>query len=317
VVGFSLRASSSGAWSTALLGKGGRFERAGRLGRGIKDVWEGRATLCHDGRSVGVLGGGGRRSGGRWRKREEGGGWVGWFEAGLGRGGGLDHVESGVDRALDLEALSGRARTGRVVCTEGAVAISEVSVLGVSPCAENLCALEPAVLAGEHLGGNVMFVWAIWMGATLEKEGDDVLIAVGSGEMKRSGTRGADDGGRGIAPGVRVLPGQPGRDDGGAGWSRDGEEGGGEGRNAPGSIDIGTMLDEEPDDLLVAAGAGSMEGEDTVEDGVDGLATGEGVLDEADVSSGGGGVEADVLDCGKWVRTMRTTSRTTDSRSRH
>lgn len=39
-----------------------------------------------------------------------------------------------------------------------------------------------------------------------------------------------------------------------------------------------------------------MEGEDTVEDGVDGLAMGEGVLDEADVARGGGRVQAETGD---------------------
>lgn len=39
-----------------------------------------------------------------------------------------------------------------------------------------------------------------------------------------------------------------------------------------------------------------MEGQDTVEDGVDGLAVGEGVLDEADVARSGGRVEAETGD---------------------
>ena len=41
-----------------------------------------------------------------------------------------------------------------------------------------------------------------------------------------------------------------------------------------------------------------MEREDAIEDGVDGLAMGEGVLDEADVARGGGRVEAETGDCG-------------------
>lgn len=40
-----------------------------------------------------------------------------------------------------------------------------------------------------------------------------------------------------------------------------------------------------------------MEREDAVDDGVDGLAVGEGVFDEADVACCGCGVEAEVGDC--------------------
>lgn len=41
-----------------------------------------------------------------------------------------------------------------------------------------------------------------------------------------------------------------------------------------------------------------MERKDAVDDGVDGLAVGEGVFDEADVACCGCGVEAEVGDCG-------------------
>lgn len=59
-----------------------------------------------------------------------------------------------------------------------------------------------------------------------------------------------------------------------------------------------------------------MEGENAVDDGIDGLAVVEGVGDQAEVAGGGGGVEAKVGDCiaVRHRRTEREKKEGTDSR---
>ena len=66
----------------------------------------------------------------------------------------------------------------------------------------------------------------------------------------------------------------------------------------PRGIDISTVLDQDPDDLDVTAGTGSMEREDTVKNGVDGLAVVKGILDEPKVARRSGFVETKL---GDWM----------------
>jgi hypothetical protein len=69
---------------------------------------------------------------------------------------------------------------------------------------------------------------------------------------------------------------------------------------APGRVHVGAVVDEELDDLGVAARAGGVEREDAVDDRVGGLTVGEGVGDEAEVAGARGPVEAEV---GDYMRT--------------
>jgi hypothetical protein len=64
----------------------------------------------------------------------------------------------------------------------------------------------------------------------------------------------------------------------------------------PRGIDISTMLDQDLDDLDVTAGTGSVEREDPVENGVDGLAVVKGILDKPKVSRRSGFVETQLGD---------------------
>lgn len=64
----------------------------------------------------------------------------------------------------------------------------------------------------------------------------------------------------------------------------------------PWGVYVGATVDEKVNDEYVSAGGGCVEGKDAIEDGVDGLAMGECVLDETDVARGGGGVEAKMGD---------------------
>lgn len=65
-----------------------------------------------------------------------------------------------------------------------------------------------------------------------------------------------------------------------------------ENRHTPRSIDICAMINQDSDDLHIATRTGSMEGKNAIEDRIYGLAVVERILDEPDIASGGGGVEA-------------------------
>lgn len=77
----------------------------------------------------------------------------------------------------------------------------------------------------------------------------------------------------------------------------DKKAGGGGGGSEPWGVHVSAGVDQKVDDDDVSACTSGMDGEDTVENGVYGLAMGDGVLDETDVARGGGGVEAEVGDC--------------------
>lgn len=65
-----------------------------------------------------------------------------------------------------------------------------------------------------------------------------------------------------------------------------------ENRHTPRSIDICAMINQDFDNLHIATRTGGMEGKDAIEDRVYGLAVVEGILDEPDIASSGGRVEA-------------------------
>ena len=132
-----------------------------------------------------------------------------------------------------------------------------------------------------------MLVGAIWDRAALEEGADDGEMAVGRGKVERGRAGRADDGCRGVTATLGVAAGES------AGGVSDGKSGR---ADEPGGVYVCATVDEEADDEDAAAGTGGMEGQDTVEDGVDGLAVGEGVLDEADVARSGGRVEAETGD---------------------
>ena len=67
--------------------------------------------------------------------------------------------------------------------------------------------------------------------------------------------------------------------------------------HAPRGVHVCAALDEQTDYAVVPSRAGDMEGEDAVDDRVDGLAVIEGIRHQAEVAGRGGGVEAEVGDC--------------------
>jgi hypothetical protein len=70
-----------------------------------------------------------------------------------------------------------------------------------------------------------------------------------------------------------------------------------ENRHTPRSIDICAMINQDSDNLHIAARTGSMEWKHAIEDRVYGLAVVERIFDEPDIAGGGGGVEAQA---GNW-----------------
>ena len=75
-------------------------------------------------------------------------------------------------------------------------------------------------------------------------------VAVGGGEVQRSGARRGDDGHGGVSGGIVAR-----------------------------GIDVCVVVDEEADGEVIPPRQDGVEGEHAVEEGVDGLAMGEGILD--------------------------------------
>ena len=65
----------------------------------------------------------------------------------------------------------------------------------------------------------------------------------------------------------------------------------------PRGIDVCAALDEQTNYPVVPSRTRDMQGQDPIDDRVDGLAVIEGVGDQAEVAGGRGGVEAKVGDC--------------------
>jgi hypothetical protein len=85
--------------------------------------------------------------------------------------------------------------------------------------------VEVAVLAGEHLRGDAVLVWAVSECAVVEEGGDDVSVAVGGGKVEWGGAGCADDGSGSVAISVvGVAAGESGDGEVGSGREKEGTD---------------------------------------------------------------------------------------------
>lgn len=213
---------------------------------------------------------------------------------------GIRDPESMFNGSLEVESSAQRIilmihrHAGATVAIERAVALCGTLNLAHA-CdgrSEEFGTFDPTIFTCNVLWGDAMLVRAMRHGAVGEQHADDCRMAVGSCKVKWSGARGAHDRGGYVAVAIRVP-------------SRQSETAQSQSEMEtmdwcayePHCIDVCTMVDEETDDEVVAAGTCHMQGKDAIEDRVDGLAMREGILHKPDVARCRGCVQAEIWDC--------------------
>lgn len=114
---------------------------------------------------------------------------------------------------------------------------------------KNVCALDPVVFPGQGFGCDPVLISSIGVGAMKKEQSNDIGVAVCSSKVKRGGISGAYNGGRRVPVFIAEI--------------------------APGyssGVHISPMFDELLHHLWMAACSRCVDGQNAVEDRVDGLA---------------------------------------------